>query len=90
MKDRACLGRTPNAGMGFQQLSLPAATNAVPVFPRLGMLWSSAAGEGAKADKWARYGTIVTSPGYLGFEWEKMPFKNEAEPFQPARWPIPI
>jgi len=47
------------------------------------MLWSTAAGEGAKADKWARYGSIVTSPAELGFEWDKKTFKDEAESFQP-------
>jgi len=52
------------------------------MFPRLGMLWSTAAGEGVEADRWARYGIIVTSPGDLGFEWEKKPFKDEAETFQ--------
>ena len=60
-----------------------AATNAMPVFPRVGMLWSTAAGTGAKADKWARYGIIVASPDDLGFEWEQKPFRDEAEAFQP-------
>lgn len=63
--------------------SSPAITNAPPVFPRPGMLWSTAAGAGTKADQWARYGIIVTSPGDLGFAWEKKPFKDEAEAFQP-------
>ena len=60
-----------------------AATHAAPAFPRIGMLWSTAAGDGAKAEKWARYGLIVVSPDDLGFEWEQKPFKDEAEAFQP-------
>jgi hypothetical protein len=60
-----------------------AATHSAPAFPRLGMLWSTAARDGTKADKWARYGIIVASPDDLGFEWEQKPFKDEAEAFQP-------
>lgn len=47
------------------------------------MLWTTAAGTGSKADIWARYNIIVASPDDLGFEWEKKPFKDEAEAFQP-------
>lgn len=73
------------AGLVMLSVANPssAATAVPPMFPRLGMLWSAAEGESEEIDKWARYGIIVTAPDDLGFEWEKKPFKDQAENFQP-------
>lgn len=51
------------------------------------MLWSAAAGEGPRLDKWARYSVIVVSPDDLGLEWEQHKYPGMAEKFRPDSIP---
>lgn len=65
------------------ELPCSAATHAAPAFPRIGLPWSAAAGDGTEAEKWARSGLIVVSPDDLDFERGQQWCKDEAEAFQP-------
>lgn len=51
--------------------------------PRVGMLWSAAAGKGGRYDRWARYGVAVVGPETLGLEWAPAGPRGLATSFLP-------